>query len=175
MTSATTRRLLHASHGITTLPLLATGFLIQWPDLRAQVVGGYGRELAEIHLWFGGAFAAAPLLAVGAAGALFADLRQRLGPPDPITWRKLHIVITVAASLLLSVSGIILWWFQDLPLIVQDVSLEIHIWATWAVALSLPVHLVVARRKIAERARLIRGDEPPLFEFVDEDPDPEDP
>jgi hypothetical protein len=85
-------------------------------------------------------------------------------------------LITVAASLLLSTSGIILWWFQDLPLVVQDVSLEIHIWATWAVAASLPVHLVVARRKITERVRLIRADEPPpLFEFVDEEPGADDP
>jgi cytochrome b subunit of formate dehydrogenase len=153
MTPAATRRLLHTVHGVTTLALLVTGWLIQWPDLRAQLVGGYGRELARFHLWFGWAFAAAPLLAGGAAGALFADLQQRLGPPDPITWRKLHIVITGVASVLLTASGIILWRFHELPLIVQDVSLEIHIWATWVVAASLPVHLVVARLKIAERVR----------------------
>lgn len=173
---ATLRRLLHAAHGLTTLALLVTGFLIEWPDLRAQTVGGYGRELTQYHLWFGWAFAAAPLLAAGAAGALFLDLRQRLGPPDPITWRKLHIVITGVGSALLIASGIILWLFDELPLIVQDVSLEIHIWATWVFAASLPVHLVVARRKIAERVRLFRGGgPPPLFEFSDGDPDPEDP
>jgi cytochrome b subunit of formate dehydrogenase len=175
MTPAATRRLLHAVHGVTTLALLVTGCLIQWPDLRAQVVGGYGRELAQLHLWFGWAFAAAPLLAGRSAGALFADLQRRLGPPDPITWRKLHIVITAVASGLLTASGIILWQFHELPLLVQDISLELHIWATWVVAALLPVHLVVARRKIAERARWLRGDEPRLFEFGEEDPDPEDP
>ena len=113
---------------------------------------------------------------MGAAGALSADLRQRLGPPDPVTWRKLHIAITGIGSVLLAASGIILWAFDELPPIVQDVSLEIHIWATWVFAASLPVHLVVASRKIAERVRLFRGEEPPpLFEFADEDPDPEDP
>jgi len=175
MTLATTRRLLHTVHGATTLALLATGLLIQWPDLRAQVVGGYGRELAQFHLWFGWAFAAAPLLAGGAAGALFADLQRRLGPPDPITWRKLHIVITGVASALLTASGIILWWFHELPLLVEDVSLEIHIWATWVIVALLPVHLVAARRKIVERVRGFRGEEPRLFEFGEEDPDPEDP
>lgn len=174
MTPATKRRLLHAAHGVTALALLATGFLIQWPDLRAKVVGGYGRELAEIHLWFGWAFAAAPLLALGAVGALCADLRRRLGPPGPITWRKLHIVITGVMSVFLTATGIILWGFHELPLLVQDVSLEIHIWATWIVAASLPVHLVDARRKIAVRLRWFRSDEPRLFEFGDEDPEPED-
>ena len=174
MTPVTKRRLLHAAHGVTVVALLATGFLIQWPDLRAKLVGGYGRELAEFHLWFGWAFAAAPLLVVGAAGAVYADLRRRLGPPDPITWRKLHIVTTGVTGVLLTVSGIILWAFHELPLIVQDVSLEIHIWATWVVAASLPVHLVVARREIVERVRRLGGAEPPpLFEFADEDPDPE--
>jgi len=176
MTPATKRRLLHAAHGVTALALLATGFLIQWPDLRAKIVGGYGRELAEIHLWFGWAFAAVPLLALAAAGALWADLRRRLGPPDPITWRKLHIVVTLASGALLGVSGIILWGFPELPLVVQDVSLEVHIWATWIITATLPVHLVAARPKIAERVRLLRGGEPPpLFEFVDEDPDSEEP
>ena len=175
MTPAAIRRLLHAIHGLTTLALLVTGCLIQWPDLRAQVVGGYGRELARLHLYFGWAFAAAPLLAGGAAGALFADLQQRLGPPDPITWRKLHIVITGIASALLTASGIILWRFHELPLLVQDISLEIHAWSTWIIAALLPVHLVVARRKIAQRLLCFRGDEPRLFEFGDEDPDPEGP
>ena len=174
MTPAATRRLLHTVHAVTTLALLVTGWLIQWPDLRAQILGGYGRELARIHLWFGWAFAAAPLLAGGAVRALFADLQQRLGPPDPITWRKLHIVITGVVSVFLTASGIILWGFHELPLLVQDVSLEIHIWATWIVAASLPVHLVDARRKIAVRLRWFRGDGPRPFEFGDEDPEPED-
>jgi len=176
MGPTTVRRLIHTAHGVTTLALLATGFLIQWPDLRALVVGGYGRELAQYHLWFGWAFAAAPLLALTATGTHFADLRERLGPPDPITWRKLHIVITGVGSALLTATGILLWGFDDLPLIVQDVALEIHIWATWVLTASLPIHLVVARRKIVERVRLWSGGEPPpLFEFADEDSDPEDP
>lgn len=170
MTPAAIRRLLHNVHGLTTLALVVTGCLIQWPDLRALVVGGYGRELARLHLYFGWAFAAAPLLACGAAGPLLADLRQRLGPPDPITWRKLHIVTTGIASALLSASGIILWYFDELPLLVQDISLEIHAWTAWIVTALLPVHLVVARRKIVQRLLCFRTDEPQLFEFVDDDP-----
>lgn len=156
MTPAATRRLIHAIHGVTSLALIFTGCLIEWPDLRARFVGGYGRELARIHLWFGWAFAAAPLLAAGAAGALFEDLKRRFGPPDAVTWRKLHVAITGIASVLLTASGIILWRFHELPLLVQDISLEIHNWATWVIVAMLPVHLVAARRKIAERALWFR-------------------
>jgi len=132
--------------------------------------------LAEFHLWFGWVFAALPLLAIGATRPLLEDLRRRLGPPDGVAWRKLNMVITGVASLLPSVSGIVLWLFLELPLIVEDVLLEIHIWATRVLTASLPVHLVVARHKIAERLRHPFGVEPPpLFEFVDEDPDPDDP
>jgi cytochrome b subunit of formate dehydrogenase len=175
MTETTTRRLLHAAHTVTTVALLVTGLLIEWPDLRARVVGGYGRQLAEIHVWFGWVFAAAPVLALGAAARpLFADLAERLGPPDPLTWRKLHIVITLAASALLTVTGFLLWWSGALPLAVEDASLEIHIWMNWVLAISLPVHLFEARRKIAERARLyLTGESPPIFEFAD-DPEDED-
>jgi cytochrome b subunit of formate dehydrogenase len=171
MTPTTPRRLLHAAHVVTPLPLLVTGFLIEWPDLRAQIVGGYGRELAEIHLWFGWAFAAAPALALAfSARPLLADLAGRLRSPDLNTWRRLHVVITLVASALLVVTGIVLWWTGRLPLVLQDVSLEIHIWATWVLAVSLPVHLVEARRAIADRVRLyLTGEPPPLFEFDDDE------
>jgi cytochrome b subunit of formate dehydrogenase len=171
MTATATRRLLHTAHTITSLALLATGLLIEWPDLRARVVGGYGRQLAEIHLWFGWVFVGAPVLALAvAARPLYANVAERLGPPDPITWRKVHIVITLAASVLLTVTGFLLWWSGDLPLALEDASLEIHIWMTWVLALSLPVHLFEARRKIAERTRLyLKGEPPPIFEFVDDE------
>jgi hypothetical protein len=176
MSPAAARRLLHTSHGVTSLALIATGFLILWPDLRARLLGGYGRELAQVHLGLGWAFAVAPLLALGAARALFEDLRRRLGPPEGITWQKLHIGITLAASALLTASGIVLGHLPDLPLAVQDASLDAHIWATWVVAASLPLHLVAARRKIAERVRLLAGGEPPpLFEFADGEDDAPDP
>lgn len=170
MTPFTTRRLLHAAHVATTLVLLATGFLIQWPDLRAFLVGGYGRELADVHVWMGCAFAGAPALALALAPRpLLADLGRRLGSSEPLSWRKAHVVITLVAGALLTVTGIALWMPGSTPVALLDASVEVHIWTTWVVAISLPVHLVVARRKIVERVRIALGGEPPLlFEFGDE-------
>lgn len=170
MTAAARRQVMHVCHAVATVVLIATGFLIQWPDLRAALVGGYGRQLAEYHMWFGWLFAAVPLAGLGAARALLADARRRLGPPDGVTWRKLHIVVSVVSSFLLSVTGIVLWAFPVLPALVEDVSLEIHVWATWVLTVSLPIHLVAARRAIVERLRHPRGGEPPpLFEFDDDE------
>jgi cytochrome b subunit of formate dehydrogenase len=170
MTPVTTRRLLHQAHLVTTLVLLVTGFLIQFPDLRARVLGGYGRELAEVHVWLGWAFTAAPLLALAlAARPLLADLGRRLGPREPMSWRKAHVAITLVAGALLTLTGIVLWVPGRLPLALLDASLEVHIWATWIFTAALPVHLVVARRKIVERVRVALGGEPPpLFEFADD-------
>lgn len=166
-------RALHALHALTTLALLATGFLVQWPDLRARVVGGYGRELAILHVWVGWAFALAPLLALAfAARPLLADVARRFGPSETSRWRKAHVVVTLVAGSLLSVTGVALWWPDDFgafPLAFLDASLEVHIWATWVFALSLPLHLLVARGKIVERVRVALGGEPPpLFEFADD-------
>ena len=49
------------------LLLLASGLLLTEPDLRAKLVGGYGREIMEIHLWSGWVFLGAPLLALALA------------------------------------------------------------------------------------------------------------
>jgi cytochrome b subunit of formate dehydrogenase len=172
------RRLLHALHAWTTLALLATGFLIQWPDLRALVVGGYGRELATLHVWVGWVFTFAPPLALALSPRpLLADVARRFDPLEASRWRKAHVVITLVAGGLLGVTGVILWWPDDfgaLPLATLDRSLDLHIAASWIFAVSLPLHLWVARREIWERVRLLLGGEPPpLFEFAD-DPD-EDP
>jgi cytochrome b subunit of formate dehydrogenase len=177
MTPLGVRRLLHAAHAIAALVLVATGFLIEWPDLRARVVGGYGRQLASVHNWVGWAFAVAPGLALAvAARPLLADLGRRLGPPDPLTWRNVHIVITLVTSVLLIATGIVLWWPDDLPLALLDASLEVHTWTTWVFAASIPVHLIAARHQIVERTRLLLGGEPPpLFEFADDDPDEDAP
>ena len=37
------RRALHHVYTVACIVLLATGALLAWPDLRAQVIGGYGR------------------------------------------------------------------------------------------------------------------------------------
>ena len=94
---------LHAAHALTSLLLIATGLLLGYPDLRSALVGGYGRQILDGHLWIGWAYLGAPVVAGAVAGRpLLRDLARRLGPPDPpFVWRKLHIVASLAMTILL--------------------------------------------------------------------------
>lgn len=156
------RRTLHTVHAGTSLALVATGVLIHWPELRSQLLGGYGLALAALHEWTGLVFIAAPLVSLGlAARPLVRDLGGRLAPPAPPSWRKVHIVLTLVLSALLGLSGVALWQQEHLPARAADLALDVHIWLSWAIAVSIPVHLVAARRKIVEIAAIKLGLRPP--------------
>lgn len=173
LTAATVRRLLHAIHALAVLLLLVTGVLLFFPELRGAAIGGYGQSILDLHLWGGAAFGLAPLAAAGLmAGALAEDVRRRLGPPDPWRWRKSHIVISLAASAGLVVSGIAIWFDDALPRVMGEPMHWIHDALTVVLAVALPVHLVASRRKIVSRVREWLGLAPPPpepFDFEDED------
>ncbi len=171
MTVVPVRRGLHAAHAVTALALLVTGLLILWPELRSRTLGGYGREVGEIHVYLGLVFAIAPVLAwLLAPRGLLADLWKQIDPSGlRSSWRRTHIVVSIIASAALSLSGLVLWLAVDLPIPLWDAADQVHVVCHWIVMLSLPLHVVVARRKIAERVRLMLGGEPPeLFEFADD-------
>lgn len=153
------RRLLHATLAGTTLLLLGSGFLLGDPDLRARLLGGYGREIAEVHEIAGALFVLVPLLALSTAGRPLArDARRRLAPPDPLSWRKLHLVLSLVATPLLGVTGLVLWWDAAAPLLaVVDLALGLHAALAWGFLAMLAIHLVAARRKLASRLRDLRG------------------
>ena len=164
------RQALHHAYSVAALVLLVTGALLAWPDLRGRLVGGFGRQIWQIHLWAGWAFLAVPVLVLAAASRpLLRDLRRRLGPPDGVTWRKVHTVATLVAGALLGLTGLVLWLGPRLPLAVSDASLWIHQALSWFIVAALLAHLIIARRKIAARTKEILGrDAEPLFPLEDD-------
>jgi cytochrome b subunit of formate dehydrogenase len=162
MTPFTVRRSLHLIHALTTVLLIGTGLLISYPDLRGSLIGGYGREVLEWHVWVGWLFMGAPPLALALnARPLLRDLRRRLGPPDPVyAWRKIHIVTTLVLTFLVGASGVVLWLDLDLPLAFIDAMLEIHIVITWVLLVSIPIHVALAWRKTVARTREMLGIDP---------------
>ncbi len=158
MTPARIRFALHLLYALAVLVKLASGLLLTEPDLRAKLLGGYGREIMSIHLWSGWVFLGAPLLALAlAARPLLQDLRRRLGRPGGITWSKTHMVVTLSAGIILSLTGLLLWLDTGLPLAVIDLMLELHDVLIWLVIAALSAHLVAARRKILLRTRRLLG------------------
>lgn len=164
---------LHFAHAVTMLVLLATGLLIEFPEARARVLGGYGRELLQIHDWTGVVFAIAPLLALFLAGRpLLADVRKRLVAPRiarwarPQVWRASHVAASLLLSVLLVATGFLLWLDLGLPIAALDAMLTIHITATWLLFGLLPIHIVAARHRIAAAlGRLVRGGAPPRLDL----------
>ncbi len=153
---ATARSALHAIHTLASLVLVATGMLIQWPELRARVLGGYGRELALLHEQSAVVFLAAPALALAFAGRpLLRDASARLRRPH-LTWRKAHLALSLVLSLALSASGAVIWLDAG-PLWLLDASVQVHVWSTWAFLAALVVHLAFARRKIREAVEVRLG------------------
>jgi cytochrome b subunit of formate dehydrogenase len=176
MSPAQVRRTGHAVHAVTTLVLIATGLLIEWPELRARLFGGYGLQLSAVHHWAGALFALAPMLAAAiAARPLARDLRRRLGPPDPVSWKKIHIVATLVLTVLLAGTGALLWIDPGVPIAVFDATVQVHVISTWGIIASLPIHLTAARRKIADVVAVALGLRGlPALEFPLDDEESED-
>lgn len=161
------RRLLHSSHAVTTLVLLASGALLQAPDLRAGLVGGYGREVSLVHRVAGVLFVVVPLaVLLRAARPLARDALRRLRPPDPLAWRQVHLALSLGITPLLVVTGLLPWLGDRIPTAVGDVALEAHAALAWMFLAMLAAHLLAVRRKLGARLRDLRegrshpGDEP---------------
>ena len=154
------RRALHTGHVLATFVLLATAALLEWPELRARVIGGYGATVVSVHLWAAVVFMAAPVLAMALASRkLLDDLRHRLTlhGPWPGRWRKTHIVLSIVATVVLSASGIALWADDYVPRGLWDLSRSGHVVFSVVIAAALPIHLVYERRRIVGRLREMVG------------------
>lgn len=162
-----TRRTLHIVHVLMSLVLIATGLLIEFPELRSRLVGGYGMLILQYHLWLGWAFMAVPAIALAlAAGPLLRHLRALLGAPHGITWRKSITVANLASAIGVGASGVPLWLDGSFPLAFVDASLQVHIGCTWVCIALIPPHLFLARSKIAMRLLQLVGRSPePDFDF----------
>ncbi len=154
MKPARIRRLVHDTNATVALALLLTGTLIGFPDLRAMLLGGYGHQLHDIHIWSGWTFVSVPLLGfVYKRKEIAAHLQRRLRPGRQNQLRRVHLAGTLACCTLFGITGLVMWWEAGVPLIVLDAMLEVHIWLAWLMGATLLTHLYSARRGILGRTR----------------------
>ena len=92
MTETRIRSALHSSNALAFFALFGSGLLLQFPDLRAWLVGGYGREIQQIHLWLSVWFLAAPVLALGLLGRSWwrESRRDLMSPAAGTRWQSAH-------------------------------------------------------------------------------------
>jgi len=140
-------RWLHLGFVATFTILLASGLLIQLPDWRARLVGGYAWWVASVHEWTGVAMLVLPLLAIarGPREAL-ATLTRRLRRRNQLRMHAAHLLFTVASAVVFTVTGFVLWFQQHVPAVVADVSVELHVAFTYALLVAIPLHVVVSGR-----------------------------
>ena len=148
-------RFFHAANALTTIALIGTGFLITYPDLRAQFVGGYAMQLAEWHRWTAVAFMAMPIAwAVKTPAGLMNTVRWHFRTRWLGHWRRIHYGISLVAAAILVVTGAVLWVDPDtMSRTVLDGTITAHVGATWVVLLMLPAHVLIAGFRIV-RAKL---------------------
>lgn len=139
MPVAIARILAHAVHGFAFLLLVVTALLLTFPELRAEVTGGYALTLASLHRWIGVAFVALPAALLLSAGA-----RRCLAPAEdggPGHLRLVHTALVVALSAVFLLSGLALWARASVSSGVFDAARAVHLAAMWIALAALAAHL----------------------------------
>ncbi len=155
------RSWLHNTNVTLAIILTLTGAFIMFPDLRAAVIGGYGRELGVVHLWVGWAFILFPLGFLLKSKMLWQDTMRRLTPKTPVKWRKINLGFTLAFVALINITGLVLWLDEWVSLFVLDAALWVHQALTYIFMGTFAVHLWASRRGIMTRLRQWFGGKQP--------------
>lgn len=150
------RRTLHVLHATNFLVLTATGLLIQFPDWRAAVLGGYGMLMSSIHHWCGVVFGALPVVLMLLIGPwLWRDSWKRASRRKGRAVRRGNLIAALVGAGGFVGTGAILWWDPPgAPRALFDVSLLIHQVLTYVGITVLVAHLIWIRRLLWAKARL---------------------
>ncbi|MFQ5479510.1 MAG: cytochrome b/b6 domain-containing protein [Candidatus Binatia bacterium] len=153
---------LHLWYSAVVLVLIATGITIQFPDLRAAFIGGYGRLLATVHEWAGVVMLAVPLVAVASAPSRALEtIRIRSFRTDNLRFHAFNLWFTLVSGVVFIVSGFVLWFQMSLPYAVVDLSTELHVVFSYGLYAVIPLHIIAARERIFAVffgwARALRG------------------
>jgi len=149
----------HFFYAVVALGLVATGLLIQFPDLRARFIGGYGRTVAWLHEWSGVGMLVVPLLALMLAPAMaWETVQLRSWRRDKLWIHAANLWFTIVSGIVFVVSGFLLWFQQGLPDPVIDWSYVFHDIFSYVLYVMIPLHILVSLGRTVRnlRARLGR-------------------
>jgi cytochrome b subunit of formate dehydrogenase len=139
---------LHAVYAVVVLALVATGLLIQHPDLRAALAGGYGRTFATVHEWAGVAMLALPAVALVLSPRKAIDVIEiRSYQRRELRLHAVNLWFTLLGGAGLIVTGFLMW-FPSVPYAILDTSADMHSALSYALCVMIPLHLLAARRRI---------------------------
>ncbi len=129
--------LLHWAITIAFFMLLMSGFLLLYPELRLELIGGYSLTLINVHKYV--AIAYVPLVLVYLWNLYMVYTTLGL-------WQKIHIAAVSIFGALLVISGFGVWFYRDLPYRVVADSSSVHDIMTFLVIPVLLIHLTQIRK-----------------------------
>ena len=138
-------RWLHGCYAVLILALVATALPIQFPDLRAKLIGGYGTTIATIHEWLGVTMAALPVVFLAVAPARAWRTARARGRRR--RWLGIHafnLWFTLVSGLVFVSSGFAIWFQEFLADPLVDISYSLHVAFSWVLYVLIPLHLASA-------------------------------
>ncbi len=149
----------HFLYATVVFVLVATGLLIQYPDWRARLIGGYGQTVAWWHEWAGVAMLVVPLLAfaLGPAEA-WETIQLRSWRLEKLAIHAINLWFTIVSGAVFVVTGFLLWFQRGLPDPVIDWSYTLHDVFSYALYVMIPLHVLASLGRTVRnlRARLVR-------------------
>ena len=155
------QRAFHAANALASVALILTGLLLSYPDIRAQLIGGYAMQLSKWHHWIGLAFIAMPLLLLlREPAALMGTVRWHFGAARLDLWRKLHYGVSLLACVVLAITGMVLWLNVEIDRVMADSMIGAHVVSTWVLLFTIPLHLMSAVLRVGRAKRQHAGRDP---------------
>ncbi len=138
-------RWVHALYAVIILVLIATAIPIQFPDLRAWLIGGYGRTIATVHEWAGVAMLALPVVVFAAKPhAALETISIRSYRREHLRFHAFNLWFTLVSGVVFIVTGFVMWFPTRLPHLLTDTSTDVHGWLSYVLYVMIPLHLMVA-------------------------------
>ncbi|MFQ5352002.1 MAG: cytochrome b/b6 domain-containing protein [Candidatus Binatia bacterium] len=140
---------LHLWYSAVVLVLIFSGLPIQFPDLRAKLIGGYGSSIAAVHEWTGVAMTVLPVLAFAVAPSrAFETIRLRSWRRDDFGLHAVNLWFTLVSGAVFIISGLLMWFPASMSDAVLDVSAELHRAFAYVLYAAVPLHLISSRVRI---------------------------
>ncbi len=140
---------LHLYYSLVVLVVILSGLPIQFPDLRARLIGGYGSSIAAVHEWTGLVMGVLPVLAFAMAPAKALEtIRVRSWRRDDFRLHAINLWFTLASGAVFFISGLLMWFPASMSDAVLDVSADLHRAFAYALYAAIPLHLLSSRVRI---------------------------
>jgi cytochrome b subunit of formate dehydrogenase len=138
----------HWGHTVLVFILILTGTLIFFPDARLFLFKGYSLVFSQVHRYSGALYI--PVTCTFITIAIKNGSVKNNIPVNILYWKKTHTIILGLTTLVFSLSGVALWFYNHVPVKVIDISALMHQVFTLILLIMLFIHIILifAKNKV---------------------------